>query len=295
MTKFRLAHARRLGEAKAKEFELKSFPICPFQIAKQEDIMIQAKEPEATGVSGGIFFHGNEVGIFYATNIDNKGFQRFTIAHELGHYYIDGHPDEIINNGGFHPSRAGFTEGASSIELEADHFASGLLLPSHLVEQHLSEAQRGMAGILSLHDVSICSITACAIRAAECVRYPLAVIVSKDDTVSYSFLSESFKSLDFKGYLRKGATLPNTATRSFNASMTNVQSSHQVCAQTSLSDWFDTRSNVPLDEEIIGLGSYGFTLTVLSSNDLPDDPYEEDYDEEEILIESWTPRFSYKK
>ncbi len=33
---------------------------------------------------------GNEFGIFYSTAISNKGFQRFSIAHELGHYSLEG-------------------------------------------------------------------------------------------------------------------------------------------------------------------------------------------------------------
>lgn len=37
---------------------------------------------------------------------------------------------------------------------------------------------------------------------------------------------------------------------------------------------------------------YGLTLTVLSSDDLPDDPTE-DEDEEAQLIESYTPKFAY--
>lgn len=46
--------------------------------------------------------------------------------------------------------------------------------------------------------------------------------------------------------------------------------------------------------EIIGLGRYGFTLTVLSGEELPLDP-EDDEDEEERLIDSWTPRFAYRR
>lgn len=47
-----------------------------------------------------------------------------------------------------------------------------------------------------------------------------------------------------------------------------------------------------MDEEVIGLGAYGFTLTVLSSEELADDPDDEAYEEEASLIESWTPKFA---
>jgi Zn-dependent peptidase ImmA (M78 family) len=32
--------------------------------------------------------HGNAFGILYATHIPSEGFQRFSIGHELGHYFI---------------------------------------------------------------------------------------------------------------------------------------------------------------------------------------------------------------
>jgi hypothetical protein len=41
-------------------------------------------------------------------------------------------------------------------------------------------------------------------------------------------------------------------------------------------------------EDIVGLGSYGKTLTVLHNIDMPD---EEEKDEERSPEESWTPRF----
>lgn len=59
----------------------------------------------------------------------------------------------------------------------------------------------------------------------------------------------------------------------------------------SLQHWFDTDRNPSLDEEVIGLGGYGLTLAVLSSEDLEADP--DDGDEEEALEESWAPKFAY--
>ena len=46
-------------------------------------------------------------------------------------------------------------------------------------------------------------------------------------------------------------------------------------------------------EEIVGLGSFGYTLTVFSSDALAEDPDDDEADEEVRLIESYTPRFAY--
>jgi len=292
MSKFRLSMARRSGELKAKEYGYTAFPVDPFEICKREEIIVEPKPPDRKGVSGGIIFRDEGVGIFYATDLDNEGFERFTVAHELGHYFLEGHPEEILKLSPLHVSRAGFTEGDSSIEIEADHFASGLLMPSSLVRSTLRKGVIGLEGIELLHAEAKASLTAAAIRAAECSDYPMAIIVTEGDHIRYGFMSDSFKKLGYLKYPKKGAVLPPSATRTFNQNPQNIRSGKQFCAQTSLADWFDGSSSIKLDEEIVGLGSYGFTLTVFSSELLPEDP-DEEIDEEAELIESYTPKFAY--
>lgn len=294
MNRFRLEWARKCGERKAKEHGFTSFPIDPFQIAANEDIFVEAKKPDQAGVSGGIIFTDVGIGIFYATNIASSGFQRFTLGHELGHYFLDGHPEEIMKHAPVHISRAGFTEGSNPIEIEADHFSSGLLMPTGLVRRSLDDHQVGLAGIEELASVSECSLTASAIRAAECCPYPMAVVVSKGERVCYSFLSEGFKQLRPRAYPQKNDLLPDTGTRAFNSNPANVAEGRRLTSETTLNEWFDGPSSIDLDEEIIGLGSYGFTLTVFTSEELPAEP-DEELDEEASLIESYTPRFAYER
>lgn len=291
--KFRLQKARRRGEAVAKEHGFRRFPVDPFFIAEKSDIEVLPKPPDKKGVSGGIVFSEENVGIFYATGIASEGFHRFTVGHELGHYFLEGHPEEIMKIAPLHVSRAGFTQGNNSIEIEADHFASGLLMPTHLVKKSLERGRIGLAGIEALAKKATCSLTAAAIRAAECCPYPAAVIVSVDDTISYGFLSDSFRGLGKLSYLKKGEPLPNRVTRSFNAAPSNLPGS-QACGETSVLDWFDGPHGIVLDEEVISLGGYGngYTLAVLSSEALSSDP-EDDTDEESKLIESYTPKFAY--
>ena len=295
MSKFRLKMARRQGELKAREMGHDKFPVDPFAIAASEDIMVEPKPPDRPGVSGGIIFFDDHVGIFYATDIVSEGFRRFTVSHELGHYFLEGHPEEILKSAPIHISKAGFSQGLSSIELEADHFASGLLMPTKLVSEVIGTSRVGLDAIVSLGQHAECSLTASAIRAAECCDYPIAVIVSSSDTVAYAFLSEIFKNLDKLTFLRKGVPLPAGHTREFNRNPENVSSALTVCGQTTLADWFSCTRGLPLDEEVVGLGSYGFTLTVLSSDELANDPDDEELAEEEALVESWTPRFARER
>lgn len=293
MTKFQIQMARRQGELKAREKGYDRFPVDPFAIAEAEDITIEAKASDRVGVSGGIIFHDDSVGIFYATDIKSEGFRRFTVAHELGHYFLEGHPEEILKTAPIHLSRAGFSQGSNSIELEADHFASGLLMPTRLVGEVIGSNRVGLEGIVALSEIAKCSLTASAIRSAECSDYPMAVVVSSGDKVAYAFMSNSFKKLDKLTFLRKGTSLPTTHTLEFNSVMENVRSARSICGETSLAQWFSCERRLALDEEIIGLGSYGYTLTVLSSDELAEDPDDEGHEEEEALVASWTPKFAY--
>lgn len=284
--------ARQCGERKARELGYDSFPIDPFEIAESEEISLWPKKPDQVGVSGGIIFNGDDVAIFYSTDIKSDGFQRFTVAHELGHYFLEGHPAAIKTIGPAHVSRAGFTEGTRSIEIEADHFASGLLLPTTLVHRHLDNEAVGLEGIDALAELSRCSLTACAIRAAECSPYPMAIVVSRGNEVRYAFLSERFKRLGQLEFLRQGAALPQSLTQRFNANPANVASGKRDCQGTTLRSWFGGQRHIELDEQVVGLGAYGFTLTVLSTEAPPPDP-EEEIDEEAELLESYTPKFAY--
>lgn len=122
--------------------------------------------------------------------------------------------------------------------------------------------------------------------------YPMAVIVSKGDAIAYAFMSETFKDLGKLAFLRTGTPLPSCATRRFNSERNSVLRAERAIDETDLATWFDGSARIDLDEEIIGLGLYGYTLTVLSSEQLPEDP-SEDEDEDAELQKSWTPRYAY--
>lgn len=284
--------ATQTGQKRARDDGYHAFPVDPFAIAAKHDLHVEQKPAGMPGVSGALIFAEPRPIIIYSAELENDGFERFSVAHELGHYFLPDHPEEILKAGGQHFSRAGFTEGTSSIELEADHFAAGLLMPSGLVRSHLDQHQVGLDGICRLAEDARVSLTAAAIRAAECATFPLCIIVSSGAEVRYAFPSGAFKGLGKRIFLKKGDPLPAGATAAFNARLENVMAGRRATGECDLMDWFDTDRHARLDEEVIGLGRYGFTLTVLSSEALPE-PDDEDEDDEEATVERWTPRFAY--
>lgn len=269
---------------------LNSLPVDLDALAASRDIIVQAKPDAAAGVSGMLLRFGNDFGIYYSTHIPSVGYQRFSVAHELGHFFIDGHADQLVpTSGSVHQSHAGFASD-DVIEREADYFASGLLMPTDLFQREMRLRNDGLEAIIELSDLCLSSLTATAIRYADLSRGAIAVIVSKGPTVEFAFLSEGIKSLKDIRWLRKGSPVPaGTLTARFNADAQRVRAGGRGDDDIDISDWLSGQS-IRGKEEVIGLGGYGRTLTVLTCT-VRDDAYDDEQDEEEALTESWTPRF----
>jgi hypothetical protein len=255
---------RRLG--------ITGLPVDPFLIAKQHDIEVQPKPAPSPGISGLLMKVGDAFGIIYATHIRNEGFIRFTVAHELGHYFLPGHPEKLFPSGeGTHQSRSGFVS-RDQTEEEADHFAAALLMPTSLFDEALNSAGEGFAAIESLAALCKTSITATAIRFATHSPDPVAVIVSNGPTIEYCFMSEVIRELPRISWIRKGEQVPRgTATHAFNKDQAKVNSGDRAEAWTTLDLWFDGAPEIDMKEDVVGLGTYEKTLTVLFTDEAFDD------------------------
>jgi len=255
-----------------------SLPVCPFYIAKEYGIEVQPKDSDKPGVSGFLMRQGDSFGIMYATHIRNEGFIRFTVAHELGHYFLPEHPEYLFPNGdGIHMSRSGFISN-DTCEKQADHFAKSLLMPDNLFLTALREAGEGFAALKSLATKCKTSITATAIRFTQLVEDPVAVIMSSGNKIEWCFVSEALIQIKNLQRLNKGSLIPpGSATSEFNQNQTNVLQGKQAEAWTHLDDWFDKAPQVEMKEDVVGLGSYRKTLTVLFTSDVIDSEEEDDY------------------
>lgn len=128
--------ARRIGNT----FTITTTPMDVFGLAAALDLKIQ-RVSLPNNISGYLKeINGKwEIGV---NSLHHPNRQRFTIAHELGHYFL-------------HRDRAPFEDGLlfrkenqlNSLEREANQFASLLLMPSHefrraLNNQHISEVAK---------------------------------------------------------------------------------------------------------------------------------------------------------
>jgi hypothetical protein len=283
--------AKQQGEALLAEEGITNLAVDPFEIAVRHDIVVQAKPDVVSGVSGMLLRNGNSFGILYASDIPSEGFQRFSVAHELGHYFLDGHVDHVLSMDNTHISHAGFAS-TDPYEREADNFAVGLLMPANLFRRLMRRRALGLADIEFAAGTCKTSLTATAIRYAELTDDAVAIIVSTGRTIDYCIMSETMKSLPDLSWLKRGSPVPpNTGTARFNADPFQILRGERAEDEIDVLDWLGGKRSSIVTEEVVGLGRYGKTLTVLSSQKVGQETYTDEGDDEEKLVESWTPRF----
>lgn len=287
---FNLKMARQTAEAFLRNEGVTTLPVDPFAIAASRDILLEGKPEKTEGVSGMLLRQGNDFCIVYATHIPSPGFRRFSVAHELGHYFLPGHVDQVLKDD-VHVSRAGFVT-ADPYELEADHFAAGLLMPAAPFRKAMDPHAPGLDAIVAVADRCETSLTATAIRYAELSDSAVGVIMSTSGVIDYCFLSETMKSLPKRDWLRKGSPLPaGTETARLAGEPERVLAGDRIGDNIDVRDWLGGTKSVTVSEESIGLGHYGKVLTILVAPGVGSDGETDDDDEESGLIESWTPRF----
>lgn len=271
-----------------RQLQITSLPVDPFQIATQRDIVVQEDTSLSAGISGCLMKVGDVFGIIYSSRFSSEGFKRFTVAHELGHYFMEGHAQQLFpTGGGVHKSESGFVS-KDSHEREADAFAASLLMPKQLFKGAIAKAGNGLEAIEFLSDLCGTSLTATAIRYAKLCEDDVAVVCSTGSRIDFAFMSNSLRARPNLTWIRKGTGLTsNCPTARFNTNPDNIRYGRRISDTADLGDWF-TGGDGEVTEEIVGLGEYGRTLTILSIDeyDACPDRDEEPEDADEMLLPS---------
>jgi len=164
-------HAREAARALLLEFNIKAPPVPVERIIKTKGIILQYAplEEELSGMA----FIKDGIGIIGINALHHPNRQRFSAAHELAHHVL--HTAHIRKT--VHVDK-GFrvllrddvsSQGVDSLEIEANAFASELLMPSEFLIQALDASgldlddEEGIAGLARKFRVS-----------ASAMRYRLA-------------------------------------------------------------------------------------------------------------------------
>ena len=241
-------------------FGLSAVPVDLEQIAREENIELAEGE-------FGEDFHGRieflapvETFVIYHPSIAGNQYQprvRFSIAHELGHYYIP-HHRELLLKGVSHYSLEGFHH-KNPIEHQADVFAAALLIPTAVLKTRMG--RRGflsLSQILALSTDCQASAQATAFRYTRFTREPHLAIVSENGRVLYFFSSEEARVFGFGGLRDK--PVPDGSS-----SLKALTSNGIAEDKTEGNRWFPDRGcNAELWEEATRLGNSSRVLTLLS-------------------------------
>ena len=262
------------------EAGVSELPVDPKAIARHLGIEVEAKPPHIGGASGWLIKAGEDFAITYATHIPNEPFQRFSIAHELGHYWIDSHPEHIFKNGAMHSSHAGFGS-ADPIELEADYFAACLLMPKTMCKRLIWANQDGLAAAKALAEAANTSIQSATIRYTEFSRVPSAIVLSHEGVVEYCLDSGLRKESGWPRGLARGTHIPSgTATARLVQDPAAIAKAEVDDDKASVADWFSgANSESTVIEEAIGLGAYGRVLTLLRLEEKDEDEVDDRWEQ----------------
>lgn len=176
-------------------------PVPLEKIANDEDLQIFYDSYEKNTFDGMTIYDDDH--FFIHLNIDkgntvdsDRG--RFTLAHELGHYFIDSHRIGLIN--GLlepHPSKFNLKQHAE-IEQEANYFASCLLMPESIFQNEIYKYRLKFRGKFSIELIDILkdkfhvSKSACAIRFAEIGNHPIMIVYAINDVIEWIVSNKYF-------------------------------------------------------------------------------------------------------
>ena len=254
---------------KSAEFALKNLdcwrlPVDPFEIAKKEEIEL-LPDDFGEGFDGRIRYLA-EVSCFAISYRQtgparSNGRVRFTVAHELGHYYL--HRDYLLS-GKCHSSITNFASN-EQIESEADNFAAALLMPMELFRARVKRLRSFVADLKDLCKMASndfqTSITSTVRRYCQADIEPCGVLFSKGGIVQWGQFSQDMQ------YMGMGCFPFNNQLPA--DSVTAKMRGDQKCDASGSVEpwlWFDSPKcgSKKLWEEAIVLGSTGTTLTYLT-------------------------------
>lgn len=190
---------------------------------------------------------------------------RFSIAHELGHYFLEQHHSYLSHGGKSHASINEFRS-KIRIEREADAFAATLLLPSHLVMPVVNGEELSVARLRIIADEFQASLVSTAIRSVQLSHFPCAIAGIRDGSVAWMFPSASL--IEAGIYPTKGS-LPHNAQNQWNKFQ--LGAGDISAGESRVGDWFRTYGgglhSIFVTEEYIPVSSMGTLLVLLTMNE----------------------------
>jgi len=184
---------KQLAEFIALQYDEKITPLEKIVLDEKLSVFYDCYEDAFDGMT---IYDRSKFYIHLNTDRDNRNDSergRFTVAHELGHYFIDAH--RIGLKKGLlepHPSETNKKQYAI-IEREADNFASCLLMPEVRFRKDIAGKKFNAAVIDLLKTEYKVSRTACALRFADIGNCPIMVVCAENGRIIWAYSSDDFR------------------------------------------------------------------------------------------------------
>ena len=265
----RLAHAERIGEEYAGVAHDASLPVDPFAIARSEHPLLKFTTGNFhDAFDGQLEYHRkqNRFLLFLNTKYDtdlspgeHHPRTRFSMAHELGHYFLEPHRAYLMGGGKSHGSESEF-KSDTLVEQEADSFAAGLLMPSRLFSPQVNKTEPTFDTIRDAASVFETSILSTAIRTVQLSHFPCGLACIRQSSLAWMFCSAPLIETGcYPG--ERGAGLTSTAMQAWKQSELGGLSMQSK--EGTVADWFRTYDAEGL--ESISVLEHYFPIPVMSS------------------------------
>lgn len=186
---------------------------------------------------------------------------RFTLAHELAHYFIDEHRIGL-QDGKFppHGSRHDLNQ-KDPIEVEADYFAGNLLMPTKLFRAFKTPRKFSIETIFQLSNEFQTSFLSTVMRFAEIGNHSICVVVSENNMVKWFTKSKDFPDWAFKfkvGYSLPATTVAGEFFNDNNKKYTGIE-------EVDPDDWFYPKWSVrtSMHEQCYYSDSYDYVISFI--------------------------------
>lgn len=257
-----------------KLLKMREAPIDPLVVAASEIPLLRVKSGDLKNKCDGMLEYRTK-GFFlllYNTKYDRyaePGMRhprtRFSVGHELGHFFIEEHHTYLLRGGKPHGSRSEYSS-SLMIEREADAFSAALLMPKRIMEELVNDGELTLENIEAWAAMFQTSLSATARRAVELSHFPSAVVPIRSGATGMCSASNAM--IEGGCYPRRsGSTLPATARAAWSAFQAGTI--EKTKAQSTVGDWFQTyrpddQAFLPVFEHYLAIPVINTMLVILT-------------------------------
>jgi hypothetical protein len=227
------------------------------------------RREQLTGCEGRLVKRGKHGIISIKADIGEVGRERFTIAHELGHFELNHSNSELMICAG--KDIQIWNDKSKNIEASANLFAAELLMPETMFKPLCAKDEPSLALIENLAEEFRTSLQATALRYVGFSPHRVAIVVSRQDRIEWSKVSD-----DFGFFIERGKKLDFDSLASAFFAGGKLPTDMRAVP---IGAWIDDRrvsSRVRVLEQSKGFKNYGFVLSLLWIDESGNNDFDED-------------------